>query len=660
VARELTRAGKVGLAPGARPRSTLSKRYQANNTKGWSPTRRVQAAIAKVLDDGWGQAEAARYYGIHPSTICVKLKGVRAELAVAEERAREVNKDIVRANAGLAPVLGLNEHRRLPKDIGTFVRTYFGGLKCWNCLTLEGEPVRHEIPAFHDEIMSRMTDPAEKRLLVNVPPEHSKTTNGTVFTSLFDIARNPNIQMAVISAGEDLAKDIVGQIQMFLENPEVYEGSARNLIADAGPFRGEGSWTQKQFEVASRRSAEKEPTMRAFGIASKIYGRRIHRIICDDIADVDNNDTPDKVSKMFKKVTSTLDSRVGGNGRLHVVGTRVAPADVYSRLLELSDYTVLRHPCILSYEDETTLWPDHIDFAEAMRRKGRTTAELFELMYQNSDVMAEGASFTKDHVDRAHDESRILGQLPRGLNLAVVLGVDPAGHGKQAGFTAMVLLGIDRASGMRYLIDLVNVRSMSQPQMQAQIFDWTARYRVASVRYETVALQSQIFETAEYRNHITACGARMDRHNTNAKSGIAGKWDPFWGIETMSTSFHNGMVSLPWGDRETRRRVGELEEQLMRFPMEGAPTDLMMAYWIAETGCRLQFERGLARKFGVRQHAEPIPAHLARRRRVHSKGGERSPTAADFGFTHTTPVPRRLANMDVSQVELEGMFGAGP
>jgi hypothetical protein len=264
--------------------------------------------------------------------------------------------------------------------------------------------------------------------------------------------------------------------------------------------------------------------------------------------------------------------------------------------------------------------------------------------------MTEGASFTKEHMEQARDPDRILGQLPRGVNLAIVLGVDPAGHGKQAGFTAMVLLGIDRSSGMRYLVDLCNVRSMTQPQMQAQIFDWTSRYNVQSVRYETVALQSQIFETREYRDHLTDAGARMDRHNTNSKRGVAGKWDSNWGIETMSTSFHNRMVSLPWGDGRTRRAVGELEEQLMRFPMEGAPTDLMMAYWIAETGCRLAFEHNRTRSY--RPATRHVPADLLKRRRVHEREGSRPVSARDFGVDLRPARPVRFVN-----VEADGALG---
>jgi hypothetical protein len=264
-----------------------------------------------------------------------------------------------------------------------------------------------------------------------------------------------------------------------------------------------------------------------------------------------------------------------------------------------------------------------------------------------------GASFSKEHLERCHDEGRVLGQLPKGIPLTLFIGVDPAGQGKQAGYTAMVLMGIDRATGVRYLIDVVNVKQMRAPQMQTQIFDWCSRYNVYSVRFESVALQTQIFDTKEYRSGLTERGARMDWHQTHGGRGAAGKQDAQWGIESMAPGFHNAQVSLPWGDRETRRKVGELEEQLMRFPMEGAPTDLMMAYWIADTGCSLLTRKAMP-KFGFRdQSRQRVPQRQQRRRRIinAATGESHPPTSRDYWVPDGER--RRLANMQMAVAELE-------
>lgn len=619
---------------------TKSQAAMSQHLRAFSPTRRMQMAITKVLEEGWQQAESARYHGVNPSSLNRSLQQRKREIAAQQEQAA-----VTRAEYAGVAVSG--EIRRVP-PISEFVRKYFGGFTCWD------HNVRHEIPPVHDEIMQRMCDPAEKRLLVNIPPGHSKTTNGTVFTTVYEIARDPNSQTAIISAGADLAMDIVEQIGRFLTDPTVYADCESNLIADWGPFHdGSPGWTQKAFTVCGRQSVERDPTVRAFGIDSKIYGRRLHRIICDDIADVDNQTNPDNVEKMFRKVTTTLDSRVGLNGKLMILGTRVAPNDIYSMLLGLDDYTVLRHPCIIDYQAGLTLWPEHVSYDDAMRIKaGRITAEMFELIYQNSDMMTTGASFSREHLDRCHDESRVLGQLPKGIPLTLFVGVDPAGSGKQAGYTAMALLGVDRTNGMRYLVDLVNVKQMRAPQMQAQIFDWCSRYNVYSVRFESVALQTQIFDTKEYRQGLSERGARMDWHQTHGGRGAAGKQDAQWGIESMAPGFHNGMVSLPWGDRETRRKVGELEEQLMRFPMEGAPTDAMMAYWIADTGCALLTRKALPKYAHRGLGRQRVPERMARRRRiVNAATGESRPvTSRDF-YTGEAKVAR-VANMPATVEEL--------
>jgi hypothetical protein len=494
--------------------------------------------------------------------------------------------------------------------------------------------------------MRKIADMDTKRLLVNVPYGHSKSTCLTLFTTLHAIALDPNVQIGILSGSARMAQRFVHQIREFLTNPIMYKGSEGNLLLEGGPFVNDAGrlGNRTEFRVRARESADKEPTVSAYGVGEHVQGTRFDRIVCDDIATTRNHKNPERIDDMELLVTQDLQSRLDETGQLIVVGTRVGPGDIYGRLEILPAYEVVRFPCVLSYDDEETLWPEHFNFEAAMRQKGSMAPERWELVYQNSDYMSQGASFTREQLDRCHSD-RVMGELPKGVGLDLFIG-----------FTAMILMGIDRSTGRRYLVDLVNHRSMTQPQMMAQAFDWVSRYRVRSFRYEAVALQSQIFETAEWRMRMSAHGVRMDQHRTHAKAGVGGKWDAGWGVEAMSVSFHNAMVDLPWGDARTQRAIAPLEEQLMRFPMEGAPTDVMMAYWIADTGCRLVFERGATRKFSDRQHAEPVPRHMLNRRRVHSGGSSRMITGRDFGYGRGEQVPFRLANMDAGDVELEEMF----
>jgi len=62
----------------------------------------------------------------------------------------------------------------------------------------------------------------------------------------------------------------------------------------------------------------------------------------------------------------------------------------------------------------------------------------------------------------------------------------------------------------------------------------------------------------------------------------------------------------------SRNRIRTLVEQLQAFPM-GHTTDLVMALWFAELGCREVFKRAAVPMFDERVR---LPARLARMRRV--------------------------------------------
>lgn len=606
--------------------------------------QRMVEAIKLVMNDGVSQAQAARDCGVSREQLNRRCRVERERRAQLEGRSEAAKQDRAQrqadymgevpanppasllkgAPAAPKPVLGpVNEVRRVP-PVDVFYRKYFSQFPCLDC------GVHHEVPAFHDEMMALAVDPEVKRLLVNVPPFHAKSHSITTMTTLYEIVRDPNSQHAIVSKASDLAMTFVQQIANLLTDPEAY-GDGPNLIDDWGPFNdGSPGWTQKGFYVAGRKSIERDPTLSAYGILTQIFGRRFNRIVCDDIADVDNQINPDTVEKMRRKITQEFNSRVGKNGKLIVVGTRVAPNDIYSLLLPLKAYRQLRYPAVLDEHLQTTLWPEHQGWDAIQLFRDEMTPEQFELVYQNSDLANVGGSFQPEHLERCHDGERGLGNVPPNCDL--VVGIDPAGAGAQAGFTAMVLLGLDRASSMRYLIDLVNVKAMKAYQLKDQILDWADRYRLREIRVEANGIQGNL---VQYNNDLlrplTERGVRVSGHITHGKSGRGGKWDPDFGVETMGPMFHNGQISIPWMGVETRRRVAELEKQLLQFPAEGAVNDLVMALWIAELGCR---DLALTRKavpYDPRTTSK-WPKRIRNRRRIVSfADGIRTPSLEEEG-----------------------------
>jgi hypothetical protein len=502
-----------------------------------------------------------------------------------------------------------------------FDQRYFGNMVCPDC------GVHHPTPKFHREMADAVTDPLARRVLINVPPYHAKSTVVTFKSTLYDLVKDPNSRTIVVSAAQDFAKAFIFQIDQALSNPEAYENEAGNLIEDFGPFFGTGSQRTKAYlYVTGRMSTEKDPTVQALGVGNQIYGRRADRIIFDDIASLENQRNPEMVLKMLEWIDKMALSRIGmRTGRAIWVGTRISSGDIYTTLVQREGYKVIKYPCILDEETQTTLWGDHFPYEDAVLKRAEMRPEDWQVVYQNVDTPGLGSSFPAEVLEECKDRELVLGQV--NPNWRLFVGVDPAGGGKGSGFTAMILWGWDRDAQELYLVDIVNVRSMKAYQLKDQLIDWATNYQLTEIRVEANGVQSQLVQyNQELMGPLSQQGVRVVPHYTHSN-----KWDSQFGVEAMAPWYYNKKVHLPWGNADSQRRVQTFIDQLVGFPM-AERSDLVMASWFAWLGVKDQMNRVQGPMFENRR----VPGHVRRRRRVaDSRTGKlwtpNDPDMPDFG-----------------------------
>lgn len=567
--------------------------------KDWSVQRKYKAGIAKILDEDWSVSETARYYGVSRSNLSRRVAIAREERAEAEERAAE--EVATGAVSSLVP--------QQIRDVGTFeefFNRYFGSWVCPDC------HVHHEMPDFHREIIDAV-ESDHRRVLVNLPPYHSKSTLITVWHTVYDICRNPNSRTIIVSKSGPFAKAFLHAIKEILSNEELYENSEGNLIQDWGPFKpDQGGWSEYEIYVANRTGAEKDPTVLAMGYGGQIYGRRADKIKFDDIATLDNQRNPDRVAHMIEWINKEALSRIGKSGQAIWAGTRVSAGDIYSVLGARQGYKVIRYPALIDDETEQVLWPEHFPYAQVLTHRGEMSPSDFQLVYQNVDVPGLHASFTQEMMDLAKDTSRVVGHYTNGWRL--IAGLDPAGANKNSGRTAMVLLAVDPDTGKRFVVDAISERQMKAPRMRDVIFDWSSKYPIYEWRVESNGVQSQLVQyNEEIVQHLAKRGIRVLPHQTNA-SGRTGKWDAEFGVETMAPLFHAELVSIPWAGVQSAQAMQKILEEFVSFPM-GIESDLVMAFWFAELGVRQLLNRAHLPMFNNRMRKN-WPNRIKRRAAV--------------------------------------------
>jgi hypothetical protein len=204
-----------------------------------------------------------------------------------------------------------------------------------------------------------------KRLIVNVPPGHSKSSTITVDYVTWKICMNPNVRVVIVSKRQEQARKFLYQIKqrltstLFAELQAAYapEGGFR-------PARGEGTFAANTIYIAGRDSDAKDPTVEVLGMGGQIYGTRADLIILDDCV-VGSN--ANEFEKQVYWLESEVESRIK-NGKLLVVGTRLAAKDLYSELRDgnrylsgKSPWSYLRQPMVREFAEDpnqwVTLWP---------------------------------------------------------------------------------------------------------------------------------------------------------------------------------------------------------------------------------------------------------------------------------------------------------------
>jgi len=533
----------------------------------WSKTRRVQAAVDKAVHSGWTVVEAAAVYGVERANVQRRTKEERDRLTAKQAEEGPADKTFVPEDL-----------TRVMPPFEEWERKYFSHVVCPDC------GVNHEMAPFQHEIINLCEDTEQKRVMVTIPPNHAKSSLVTIKWVVYNICRNPNIKILIISETESLGKEFLQSIKQILSNDEFYQDGP-NLIKDYGPFFSPSStWTDTAIRVANRRTMEKDATVQVIGMGSQIRSRRPNIIIGDDVVSVKSSNTSDQVQKSLRWWSREVTNRTKGepgimSGKIIILGSRAAPEDFYAKLSELPAYKIVKYPAIKDDSLQQVLWPEHFNYQALQLARGEMLPGDFELVFQQVDIPGTGQSFPIELLDSAKDVERVVGQHDR--KWRIVAGLDPAGGGAHAGFTAIVVMGIDVETGNRYLIDILNEQSFRAPQLKEAIFTLTEMYGISAWKVEGNGLQSQLVQyNDEIVRPLAAQGVRIQPHTTNSN-----KWDKEFGVESTAVLFHQGMISIPWGSAPSAQKLQPLIEQLTGFPhME--VSDLAMAFWMAELACR--------------------------------------------------------------------------
>jgi len=451
------------------------------------------------------------------------------------------------------------------------------------------------------------------RVLINVPPEHAKSTTITINYAVYRIVTNPNIRIIIVSKTQGMARKFLGAIKTRLSHPAYMK--LQTAFGPNGGFQKDATqWAADMFYLGTGRdSGEKDPTVQALGIGSQIYGARADLIIVDDAVMGTNAHEWEKQMEWLQKEVIT---RLGRHGKLIIVGTRVAPVDLYKMLRDpgqwsggVSPFTYCAMPAVLEFDEKPeawkTLWAEtdrqendkddalangnfpKWDGPSLFKRRSQVSPSVWAMVYQQEDV-TEDSIFAPSCVAGSVNGMRKRGPLkagtpghPKHLEGAyTVMGLDPA----MAGATGAVICTYNKSDGKIYVLDCVNMTEPTPQKIQNLIEEWVEKYKPQELRIEINAHQKAYALDDNLRNYLSIHGCQLNSHFTGKN-----KWDTSFGVASMASLFgntrdgrfqDNNIIELP--SNEGSEGLKTLVQELITWkPDTKNPTDCVMALWFA-------------------------------------------------------------------------------
>ena len=450
------------------------------------------------------------------------------------------------------------------------------------------------------------------RVLINVPPEHAKSTTITTNYVTYRIVTNPNTRVIVVSKTQGMARKFLGAIKTRLSHPAYIK--LQTAFGPNGGYKADATqWSADMIYLGTGRdSGEKDPTVQALGFGSQIYGARADLIILDDVVMGSNAHEWEKQLEWLQKEVIT---RLGRHGKLIIVGTRVAAVDLYKMIRDggqwtggKSPFTYCAMPAVLQFDEKPenwkTLWPatdqqendldDQLenglypkwDGPSLFKRRSEVAPSVWAMVYQQEDVQ-EDSIFSPTCVAGSVNGMRKRGPLkpgvpghPQRVEGYTVIGLDPA----MAGATGAVVVTYNKSDGKVYVLDCVNMTDPTPQKIEALIEDWVERYRPQELRVEINAHQKAYALDDNLRNFLAQYGCQLKSHFTGKN-----KWDTSFGVASMSTLFgntrdgrfqDNNIIELP--SNEGSEGLKTLVQELITWkPDTRNPTDCVMALWFA-------------------------------------------------------------------------------
>lgn len=237
--------------------------------------------------------------------------------------------------------------------------------------------------------LQQLYDGDFNKLLVQMPPRHSKSYLGTLLFPAFYLHNNPDHNLILTACSADLARGKFSvELREFMQQPPI------NM--EFGATKGKDIWR-----------TENGGSVLAVGSGGTMIGYGAQLFIIDDpVRTRDEAASPLMQSKLYDWYQSVLVTREEPNAKTVFIMQRWHDQDLAGRILETEgdSWEVLSLPAIANDEDDPlgrelgeALCPERYPLSKLQERQTEMGHTFFEAMYQQNPVPEGGAMFKSEY-----------------------------------------------------------------------------------------------------------------------------------------------------------------------------------------------------------------------------------------------------------------------
>ena len=287
---------------------------------------------------------------------------------------------------------------KLPPDIAKeFTKTYFQIQELDKKGSIQHDFmgfVKHVWPDFiegkhHQQIANKFNDIATgkiKRLIINMPPRHTKSEFGSYLLPAWMVGRNPKLKIIQSTNTTELSVRFGRKAKSLMDSPEYKQVFKTRLNPDS---QAAGKW-----------ETEQGGEYYAAGVGSAITGRGADLLIIDDPhteQDAMNNQALDRTYEWY---TSGPRQRLQPGGSIVVIMTRWNQKDLTGRLLSAQSeakadkWEVVEFPAIMP--SGKPVWPEYWKIEDLESVKASIPLTKWNAQYMQDPTSEEGAIIKRE------------------------------------------------------------------------------------------------------------------------------------------------------------------------------------------------------------------------------------------------------------------------